>query len=252
MKNLFSHKFDSKIWKTVFNSDQGLIALELRDNDTQTLSFVIVRVSTGEVLFQDKNHAKWWASLIGVTSEILLIQEYEDENNPESKRITLFEWGKNIILKEIENVQVESVDQNHLVVSKSGGKPLVYDIRPLKTIEQHNIPSNCSDVQYPFIYSVESEYFSYFSRLITIKFNMEPVIACEYLDFDRFLIIGFYVRSHTGLDQYITIIDKNNRVEFLKKIESELDKPSMETYFLWRQTLIFVSEKHILEAHEIN
>lgn len=251
MKNLFSHKFDSKIWKTVFHSDQGLIALELRDNDTQTLSFVIVRVPDGEILFKSKNHERWWASLIGVTSEILLIQEYEDENNPESKKITLFEWGKNIILKELENVQVESVDQNHLIVSKSGGKPFVYDLNTLKIIEQP-IPSNCSDVQFPLIYSVESEYFGYFSKLITIKFNMEPVIACEYLDFDRFLIIGFYVRSHPGLDQYITIIDKNNSVEFLKKIESELDKPSMETYFLWKQTIIFVSEKHILEAHEIN
>ncbi|HHP7242381.1 MAG TPA: DUF4905 domain-containing protein [Cyclobacteriaceae bacterium] len=251
MKNLFSHKFDSKIWKTVFNSDQGLIALELRDNDTQRLSFVIVRIPNGKILFKSKNHEKWWASLIGVTSDILLIQEYEDENNPESKRITLLEWGKNRILKEIENVQVESVDQNQLIVSKSGGKPFVYDLKTLKIIEQH-IPSDCSDVQFPLIYSVESEYFGYFSRLITIKFNMEPVIACEYLDFDRFLIIGFYVRSHPGLDQYITIIDKNNSVEFLKKIESELDKPSMETYFLWKQTLIFVSEKHILEAHEIN
>ncbi len=193
-------KLPGTIYGSSITHDSHLI-LDVRDAEKQIISYWSLNMQSFQLEKLSIRNNEWWTKLISCDSTSLYLTKYKDRTDPNSK----------------VNLKV-SIDRK--------------DAEEVK-----EIPSGGTDVNYPVLYEVESDY----HKTVSDFLGLELPLSCEYLEWKGKIIISYYLRSDNAFDRFLLLLD-NGKKEWKLHQDHQMKGFSTEAFFLYNDQLIFFKD----------
>lgn len=145
----------------------------------------------------------WWEKLIGVKQNQIYSIQYEDQHDPSNYRFRCFD---------LDNQSVEILK---------------------------NQPEIAHNAVEPFLYEMESDHHKTVSQFL----SLELTTSCEYMEFDDYIIISYYLRSEKGFDRFLLLLKAGQKLWRVKQ-DGNMKGFASGSFFVVRNTLIFVRERN--------
>jgi hypothetical protein len=255
----FSYTFEGKIWKTCTDEQNSLLALEIRNDITRSVSFSILDAGTCKII---KNNLRvkepWWISLESIRWPVLYLRIFPDEQNPADINLLAFDIEKEQtrwIAEHFEPVVWEETDiRGRNTLNEKGefnsiniltGKITYPDAVTIGSFSQDDpVPGNIK-LFYPVQYFEGEENFNIIKEFLGRE-KIYPSIAIEYLEHGEYAIIGFFSKKDPGLSHHLLVTDSGGNIVYDKQCDAGLKGIGVELFFIMNGTLIFTIEKTTL------
>lgn len=249
----FSHIFDGVVWNTLVSPGGGFLFVEARNSDKKRVTFSALDASNGAFLWRDIVFDEpWWISLGAAAGEIILFTLYLETNNPDKKGVFAYHirerkilwWNNDFSLSALRGGQVLGV------ASKYGNRAVALDLTSGRETSITSEDDKPDEVIRPHQYLDDNEYFATVKTFLNRKFNLNPVIALEYLEHDSTILISFYVQN-SGLANYLLLVSTDGEVLMNEKLDEHLKGIGMDTFFILSGCVFFVKNKVELFSYRI-
>ena len=241
----FSHVFEGKVWNTLASVKNNLLLVEVRDNDKRKATFSALENDRGEFLWRDVEFDEpWWVSLAATAGDVVLFTMYLETNNPDKKAIFAYHIFNREILWWNNDFSLTSVSDGYAtgVTSKFGVKTITLDISTGNEVEDAGKPQIGDEVVRPQQYLDDNAYFATVKTFLGRKFNLLPVLALEYLEYDSNIFISFYIQE-PGLANYLYILSADGEILLNQKLGDQLNGIGLDTFFVLSGCVIFIKNK---------
>jgi hypothetical protein len=193
----------------------------------------------------------WWVTLGPASQEIALFTVYHDKESPERKGVLAYHifdqkvawWDNDFSLYEVSGTRVFGTRQ------KYGREDIALDLHTGERAEKASDGPVDEEVVRPEQYLDNNLYFSTVKTFLSRQFNLVPVIALEYLEYDSNIVISFYAQE-AGLANYLLIISKDGDLLLKEKLGDKLSGIGIDTFFVRKGCLIFVKDKIELHSYK--
>jgi len=250
----FSHVFDGIVWNSLVSGKNNILVLEVRNSERKQVMFSALACGTGEFLWRNVVFDEpWWITLEAASEAIVLFTVYMETSNPDSKGVFAYHifdrkivwWNNDFSLVSVSHRQVQGL------LSKYGTRSAVLDIYSGKEVEQV-ITSDKSpeEVIRPQQYLDDNAYFATVKTFLSRKFNLLPVIALEYLEYDSNIFISFYIQEE-NLANYLLIISAEGEVLMNVKLDDHLKGIGLDTFFVLSDCVFFIKNKVELFSYKL-
>ncbi len=237
----FSIPFNSTIWKVVADARNGLMVLELRDLESQDIQFAQMNIKTGESTLFKIASADLWTVLIAYEHPKLVLEQFIDPQNPNSKRLILFDVLSEKTEKEIEGFQFTNLENGLL-------KGYNLESRNEEEYNLDVIPSeNRKALISPTYFAADSESAQSVMEYLSLE---KSGIGFEYYEGQNWIIICYYERLGTNFDRSLVLI-KNEEEVLRRKIDKEMTGFASGAFFIFDDFLIFIEHRNHLHAIEL-
>lgn len=250
----FSHVFEGVIWNTIVSPEKGVLFVEVRNNEQKRASFSALDIKTGKFRWRDVVFDEpWWISLGASSGDILVFTIYLETNNPDKKGVFAYHiddrkivwWNNDFSLTSLSNGKVSGV------ASKYGTRSVVLDLLSGKEVSPElNTDKMEEAVIRPHQYLGDNEYFAAVKTFLGRKFNLIPVIALEYMEYDSKIFISFYIQNGE-LANYLLIVSAEGEELMKEKLDEHLKGIGMDTFFILSGCVFFVKNKVELFSYKI-
>lgn len=250
----FSHVFDGVIWNTKVSSQNEIIVLEVRNNIKKEVRFSALNYRTQEFLWKDViMDEPWWINLSAVSGDIVFFTLYADTNNPDKKATLAYTlqdaklvwWNNDFSITTVSNSCVVGFSE------KFGKRELVLDINTGKPVEtSYSDPEIPDSVLRPHHYPEEHAYFVTVKTFFNQKFNLLPITALEYLEYDSLIFISCYLHE-IDLANYLFIVSADGNLLLKEKMDEHLKGIGLDTFFILSGCVFFVKNKVELVSYKI-
>lgn len=217
----FHFQFSAPIWKTEFDPNSQILGVEIRNSKEHWVQFNSLDISNFSWKLQGFSfeQERWWSGITSVTADGIIIHVYENEDNPDLK--SFFKIGFN---GEIEgNVQ---------------------DIE--------NETNGNDSVNVPIFYDVENEHFKEFQEFVVSELNVHPQLGCDYLEYNDYIILSYYVRSSNGFDCFLLVVDPGGEIRSVDLLEKQLTGQIGKPYFIVGDNLFFIKNKSEICVYDLS
>ncbi len=251
----FSHLFDGIIWNTVVIPLHDVLLVESRNMEQKKVSFSALNAITGVFLWKDVVFdEQWWISLNGGAAKTALFTVYLDTDNPDKKGIFAYDvfekkvkwWNNDFSLVAVNHEFVKGVGSKYghrqVTLALETGLEVVVSSDPLPVADLILRPSQYLEGQ---------EHFHTIANFMTVKFNLSPVAALEYLELNSIILISYYLSETTELANYLMIISAAGSVLLREKLDDHLKGIGLDTFFLYAGCVFFVKNKRELFSYKI-
>ncbi len=250
----FSHVFEGVIWNTVVAAAKDVIILEVRHSDQKQVRFSALNYVTQEFLWKDKTFDEpWWISLSAVSDSIILFTIYIDTSNPDKKSTLAYDlfdckliwWNNDFSVTSVSNFQVFGIS------SKFGTRNVVLDLHTGKEVESPTSAyEKTQDVIRPHQYLADNSYFATVKTFFSQKFNLLPITALEYLEYESMIFISCYLQEDE-LTNYLIVISGEGELLMKEKLDGHLKGIGLDTFFILSGCVFFVKNKVELVSYKI-
>ena len=238
----------------------GLLALELRDLKDASVTFSLVDLRKGDLLFDGYAfEEEWWMGLVALRDSLLLIKQYHDSQQPEKQGLLAVNvetmevqwWLGNFQLLQIDGQTVtgKQHDNGESILKRysiSNGEELPAD----SLIE--STPDEVVDIaSYPIHYTGESPHFETVRAFIAAHFNVQAAGACDYLEVYNKIIISWFYSEGSSYANVLSVLDADGQIAIEEKLGTGLDALAADTFFVLENKLIFVANKTQLLVYEL-
>ena len=257
------------IWRMLSDEAARSWVLELRAIPTHEVQYTVIDFSNKQSFKQDLLlEDAWWTGITAFQEDKLLVHRFQDSENPETKAFYVLDirtgkicWQSESIIfvkmhanklygyeKTTKNEQIYKIilleDHSERIV-----EPIEFDqkIRQLTEEQEKNKP-----LIYPFYYPQEHAYFATVEAFLNQFMHIQPVHGCEYLEHQGALIISYYIYEEKSLSNYLLVMNQAQEVLLHDKIGSQLDGLGVDTFFVVRDRLVFIKEKHQLISYALD
>lgn len=250
----FSHVFEGIVWNTIASSENGILFLEVRNNEQKRVTFSALDIKTGEFLWRDVLFDEpWWISLSASSGEFLIFTIYLETNNPDKKGVFAYHIDKRKIVWWNNDFSITSLADGQVfgVTSKYGTRSIVLDLASGREIGagENTVKMNDAVIR-PHQYLDDNEYFATVKTFLSRKFNFTPVIALEYMEHDSIIFISFYIQD-AELANYLLIVSADGEELMKEKLDEHLKGIGMDTFFVLSGCVFFVKNKVELFSYKI-
>lgn len=250
----FSHVFDGIVWKTVVAPEKNTLVVEVRNNEKKQTTFSALDGRNGEFLWRDILFDEpWWISLGAATQDVVLFTLYLETNNPDKKAVFAFHlfdrkilwWNNDYSLISVSNRQVTGI------ATKYGSRLITLDLLTGKEISKaEDIHETPDQVVRPQQYLADNDYFATVKTFLERKFNLLPVTALEYLEYDSNIFISFYLQEDE-LVNFLLIISSDGELLVKEKLDGHLKGIGLDTFFVFSGCVFFVKNKTELVSYRM-
>ena len=243
--------------------------LELRDTTVHEVQYTVIDLLNKQSFKQDLSlEDAWWTGITAFQEDKLVVHRFQDSENPEIKVFYVLDiqtericWQSESIIfvkmhndelygyeKTAENEQIYKIisleDHSEKIV-----EPIEFDrkIRQLTEVQEKNKP-----LIYPFYYPQEHAYFATVGAFLKQFMHIHPVNGCEYLEHQGAIIISYYIYEEKSLSNYLLVINQAQEVLLHDKIGSQLVGLGVDTFFIVRNSLVFIKEKYQLISYALD
>jgi len=250
----FSHVFDGIVWKTVVAPENNVLVLEVRNNEKRQTTFSALDCRRGKFLWRDILFDEpWWISLGAAVGEVVIFTVYLETNNPDKKAVFAYHlhdqkilwWNNDYSLVSVASQQVTGIS------SKYGSRVVTLDVltgnEVSKAEDIHETPDR---VVRPQQYLADNEYFATVKTFLERKFNLLPVTALEYLEYDSVIFVSFYLQE-AELVNFLLIMSSEGDVMAKEKLDEHLKGIGLDTFFVFSGCVFFVRNKTELVSYRI-
>ena len=182
------------------------------------------------------------------TSQYIIGTSFDQERNPDRYTVYVYDWQNDQPRLTFENTKLIDISENaiRIVHPMIVGKHVQIDLSSGQEIREPK--ENTSDIipnQHPISYTQESEFFSWFQKLLK-KFGFDPVVQCEHLKWDNLHIVSFYEKDQNKLKNHLMILDNEGIKINSYLLAQNLKGIAVDTFFVKENKLIFVDDQNVL------
>lgn len=250
----FSHVFDGIVWKTVVAPEKGILVLEVRNSEKKQVTFSALESRTGkfhwrDILFDEP----WWISLGATAGDVVVFTLYLEKNNPDKKAVFAYHlldrkilwWNNDYSLVSVSNHQVRGIS------SRYGSRSVTLDLLTGNEVsEVADLYETPDRVVRPHQYLADNEYFATVKTFLERKFNLVPVTALEYLEYDSIIFVSFYVQE-VVLTNFLLVVTSEGEQLLLEKLDDQLKGIGLDTFFVFSGCVFFAKNKSELVSYRI-
>ena len=195
----------------------------------------------------------WWVDLSATAHNIVLFTLYTDTTNPDRKSILacdLFDckliwWNNDFSLVSISSDQVLGVS------SKFGTRNVALNLYTgVEGERSSSVVPPKEDITRPQQYLADHSYFDTVKTFFSQKFNLIPITALEYLEYNSLIIVSFYVQENE-LTNYLFVISVEGDLLLKEKLDEHLKGIGLDTFFIFSGCVFFVKNKVELVSYKI-
>ncbi|MFY0653263.1 MAG: DUF4905 domain-containing protein [Cyclobacteriaceae bacterium] len=256
MPLLYSQQFGNVIRSLKLSSNQKLLCIESTHDKNAIPSYSVYNLETNKLL-TNSQEVKGSNTIVikHIHENILLLNEYDNNKNPDDSTVIAFDYINNSIAWESQQIKIIDVTGGYIraphpnfpqrishVDIKTG---LIVDLE-----EEGSEPLN-KKTKLPLMYSESSEYFDYFKKYIQDQSGNSAVICCEYLESNTNMIISYYTQKGQTLSNYLMVAEKEGRVTEQIKLGENLQGIGKDTFFALEENLFFITNKNTLNIYEL-
>lgn len=250
----FSHVFQGVIWNMKISEDGKIIVFEVRNTETKIVKFSALDLDTHEFLWREKMlDEPWWINLTTVTRDVVLFTLYTDTNNPDKKAALAYQLANGELMWWNNDFSISTVAADIVIgyAEKYGKREMALDIRTGKeTVPGDILPKRVEIVQRPQQYPADHEYFHTVKTFFNRKFNLSPITALEYLEYDSLIFISCYLQENE-LANYLFIISADGNLLLKERLGEHLKGIGLDTFFVLSGCVFFVKNKGELVSYKI-
>ena len=250
----FSEVFDGVVWTTKVSHENEIIVLEIRNSQRKEVRFTALNYSTQKFLWKDKlMDEPWWINLASVSGTIVLFTLYTDTHNPDKKATVAYNlldgnqvWWQN-------DFSISSVYDNFVAgfSEKYGKREVVLDLNTGQTIQAPAIYREIQERSLrPNQFFERHSYFETVKTFFGQKFNLLPITALEYLEYDSLIFVSCYLQEN-DLTNYLFIISTDGNLLLKEKLDEHLKGIGLDTFSVISGYVFFVKNKVELVCYKI-
>lgn len=209
--------------------------VEIRNTEYFTAGWKVFSLENNHCIFSLENlKNSWWYSLVYANFPFFILQEIKQGKNPEIKETLLIniienklEYFPNYRFKGLESNRVELINNQNEILELD----LKVDFKPF--------------MKNPVVYSEKNDYFEDFSAFIEMVSRKQAVLECEYLEINKYLVIGFYDRqSEENYTSNIILLDNFGELVFQNESYTKLKGIIHGIFFAVNNKIIYTNEKN--------
>ncbi len=132
-------------------------------------------------------------------------------------------------------------------------KDIYIDLRSgseMKAAPSADKPQGQQHISYATAYPDSSGYFQWFVQYFG-DHGIIPRRQIEYLKTDQNILISYYEKDETGLANSLAILDQDGQLLECILLEDRLTGIGKDTFFVFRNKAIFVSQKNTLNIYDL-
>ncbi|HEX6225221.1 MAG TPA: DUF4905 domain-containing protein, partial [Chryseolinea sp.] len=231
----FSKVFDGVIWATKVSTENEIIVFEIRNSVRKEVRFSALELKTQEFLWQDKlMEEPWWINLAAVSSKIVLFTLYTDTQNPDKKAAIACNLLNADLVWWQNDFSISSVSNNFVIgfSEKYGRREVVLDLNTGKTLQTPAFNSEIAEGSVrPQQFFEGHSYFDTVKTFFSQKFNLLPITALEYLEYDSLIFVSCYLQEN-DLTNYLFILSADGNLLLKEKMDEDLKGIGLDTFFI--------------------
>jgi len=248
----------------LLNFQNQILILEIRAEETRRVRFVALDLASKKLLWeQDKLSETWWVGLFSTEGDKVVVHGFKDLQNPVHQKVFVLDLrtGKQLwhnvdfkALKLVDNSLYVTEEDNALILkldSTTGAKMGELSLESFRTLEEDQGDGGSSYLTKPFHYSHENQYFHKLNSFIQQVTGKGAEKLVEYLEHKSKIIVSFYSSEAEKLVNYIIVTDEEGQIFFQDIIATGLSTVALESFFLWKDQLIFIKNRKELVIFEL-
>lgn len=256
--SIFYFQFQANIWKILPDERNNGLILELRDPEERTADFVSIGLSPCEKRWQGlQTEESWWLGLESVKDGRLFLHGYKNAENPEHSGIFAYDtlngkkiWENNTLSfrAHAENgiLAASSVEgEDYTLIDPPTGKITgsLDEKSMYEALSGIMRSKQTSGIQNALHFTGENQYFKKIADFVQDATGHQPVAAFDYMEFEKFLIISYYIYHNGKLKNYLRVIKEDGSPVLQEKLDENLNGVGMDTFFMFNGRLIFIKNK---------
>jgi len=254
IESLFSVNCKAPVWESALSESKGLLLLQTRDEAPHVSSFTVVDLSTGKLLIRDKVFEEpWWIGISVFFNYHALLHIYDDEQNPEKKSLMVWDTQSDSLVSTFKDSSLIKSTQNGFAVRRQD-EFSAYDwqCHPIDNLNDGDSNyQHTSKAIYPFHYQKDDKDFPTIRRFVEEVLNVTPEGGADYLEYQELVLISYHIRESQELTNYLLVSDQSGEVIFHQKINTTSQGLGRDTFFIFEQKLIFITDYKNLAVYEI-
>lgn len=259
LKN-FSIDFAGFIWKVRLDTQSDLLALEIRDADQYQTSFATFNINTGQILCKDVFlEESWWLDLVTIHQSILLVHNYEDQQQPRPSGIWAIDGKNGEILWHLVGREFVAIQGQQVITQRLEAEITQYELFELrsglfdKELSHPNLDYSSdilpSSLVYPIRYHEGEKNFQIVKEFIKKRIKVEILGAVDYLEYENLLFISYFFGKNSQLNNKLLTLDLKDNVILHELLDLNLRGIALDTFFIYNTQLIFIKEKKQLNGY---
>lgn len=222
----------------------GSLVLELRDEAAQSISYeVIILADRQKSASFAVSEADWWTTLLRSVHPYLLLEKYNDPQDPMSKDLIVYDMAQQRVHEVLRDFQMSGL-----------GESVVYGYHPKDHSSERTFALDFANrqvknkVEYPAYYAPGSEDWKLVMAFLEVTV---PTLGCEYYEHLDYIMISYYERLGTKFDRKLLVM-KGDAELYHQIVDSNLTGFASGSFFIFNDLLIFVQNGEQINAIELH
>jgi hypothetical protein len=253
LTNIFSHRFQSDICCVLPSVDNDQLMVQTKDEKIMESIYTLVHMGTVISLDNGINiHNSWFQIPLALYSEMALIQYFPDDQNPEKKVVLQYDFSKRMINWEHSGIDYVTISNDGVVLRDNKSYYLLNNKMELKDINISQIEnSSTNQLEYPSFFSQEEIEFTEMSAVVDKFSGQKSLLGVEYLEYRQYIFISYVTLGETRFNNFLLVLDRTGKIALHQKINGEMKGLGRDTFFIFAEKLIFVSNKNTLNVYAL-
>jgi hypothetical protein len=259
----FQLQFSDPVWRLVFEqieTSPGLIVAELRNRESQILTFVTAELPGGKIISEIRPGLPFHTALAGLWNGQALYHRFDNNRLPVPTALgnvnlktgqPRWEWPQHVLA----DANADLVWAKRASLADTAIAPVVAfrlsDGEPVETVENPTSFHN-SRLHFPVSYSTSSKWWPVIDRFIKKVTNHRAVESIDYLEIGDKLIFSYYYReTNDQLRSNLLITDRLQTIWLHQHIGPDIEtaRPLSEpgavplfgngSFCVWQNQIVF-------------
>jgi hypothetical protein len=245
------------VWKLLADPESALLFVETRDEASRKADFAAIDLSTQKQLWNSLSvKESWWVGLEEAKNGYVILHGYKDIQNPEHMGVFVFDGKTGTSIWENSTYTFVSLNENQLLAYDPSSSEKVFkrfsiaDGKELETLSEtefgvvsDDIKKQVTVIQNPLHYTIENMYFDKIAKFVEAYSGLQPETALDYLEYKNKIIVSFYSKVGEKMVNYLLVVNEEGEILYNESIGSELNGIGLDSFFLFKELLIFVKNK---------
>ena len=248
------YQTEGKVWKLIIDESHDLLLIEARDEEEREVTFSAIDLHQQKELWLDYLlEEPWWLTMQYAQNGILLITEFEDDQNPISKYIIAIDAAKGEGLWQMEGL-FESANKEFALIKTNDSQLLQVGLRnglatPLDTTGEASFSRDlATSLIFPQHYPQNSEYFNTVAAFLSDRLQTTPTLAIDYIEVNGLIIIAYYELNDIHYHHQLVIFSQEGKLIHLLALGQGLTGVGNEPFLLYKDLLLFVKDKKQVQS----
>lgn len=239
----YSRSFSGYIWRVKLDEYTGKLWIEMRDEANFSVDLFWVDVSDAKDDQLVSGSLSWWDSLAHVHADVLCIQQVTDTSNPGPTNLKLFDSTTGMDKAFFSEVIIEETNGNLIKVIKDR------ELLDIELTEDASQGKYANQIQRPEMYPEGHEYHETVSSFLRSCNAVNIVGPIMYME-NRDIFISYHQKVKEYLIRSLVWV-KNEQVILKEVIDEKMSGYSIESFFTFRNYLIFIENRRTVKIHRI-